>query len=98
MPRVMFTISYEIDPQLRDAYLVLSQEMKNHIKGMNGKDYSVYEQKTKKNSFAEVYVFDSMDEYDQLEDQDETMNAFIQRLESMLAGGKMKYTTLVELP
>jgi hypothetical protein len=93
----MFTISYEIDPAQRESYLALSQEMKSHIKGMNGKDYWVFEQKTRKNSFTEVYMFDSVDAYDQLEDEDETMNGMIQRLETMLAGGKMKYTTLVEL-
>ena len=97
MSKVMLTISYDIHPEKRSEYLALSQEMKNHIAGMNGKEYSVYEQKAKKNSFTEVFIFKSMEEYDQMEDQDEAMNAMIQRLEAMLAGGKMKYTTLIEL-
>lgn len=94
----MLTISYDVDPAKRSEYLALSQEMKNHLAETNGKDYSVYEQKAKKNSFTEVFIFNSMEDYDQMEDQDETLNGMIQRIEGMLAGGKMKYTTLVELP
>ena len=39
----------------------------------------------------------SQEEYDQLEDQDEITTGLVGQLETMLAQGKMKYTTLVEL-
>ena len=98
MSKIMFTISYEINPEKRDEYLALSQRMKEHLSHSNGKNYSIYEQKGKKNSFTEVFICSSKEEYDQLEDQDDTTQQLVQQLESMLAGGKMKYSTLIELP
>ncbi len=97
MAKVIFTISYNVDPGKREEYLGLTQEMKRHFASTNGKEYSIYEQKGKKNSFSEVFVFKSLDEYEQLEDQDERMGELVARLESLLVDGKMKYNTLVEL-
>ncbi|MBI3365543.1 MAG: hypothetical protein HY033_11605 [Ignavibacteriae bacterium] len=97
MGKVIFTISYDVIPEQRDEYLALTREMKTHLVEKNAKNYSVYEQKGKKNSFSEVFVCSSREEYDQLEDQDEQMSQYIDRLESLLADGKMKYTTLVEV-
>ncbi|HTK83323.1 MAG TPA: hypothetical protein VL633_13635 [Bacteroidota bacterium] len=96
MPKIMFTISYEVRPEKRDAYVALSQQMKQHL-GNSGKNYSIFEQKGKKNSFTEVFVLNSMDEYEQLEDQDETTTQLVGELEQYLVNGKMKYTTLIEL-
>ncbi len=98
MSRVIFTISYEILPDKRGEYLPLSQKMKEYILQKGGvADYSVYEDKRKRNSFTEVFSFNSMDQYNGLEDEDESMQNFMTLLESMLVGGKMKYTTLVEV-
>ncbi len=97
MGKVIFTISYDIHPDKREEYLSLCREMKNHFASSNGKEYAIYEQKGKRNSFSEVFVFPSMQDYDLLEDQDETLTALVGRLEALLADGKMKYTTLVEL-
>ena len=94
MGKVVFTISYDIIPEKRDEYLALTQEMKTHL---GGKNYTVYEQKGKKNSFSEVFLCNSIEEYDQLEDQDEAMSQYVTRLEAFLADGKMKYTTLIEV-
>jgi len=44
-----------------------------------------------------VFLFNSLEEYDQLEDEDEQISALVGRLESLLANGKMKYSTLLEL-
>ena len=98
MARVIFTISYEINPEKREGYLDLSKTMKEHLAGTKGKNYTVYEQKGKKNSFSEVFICNSMEEFDQLEDdQDETTQELVNRLEGLLVNGKMKYTTLVEI-
>jgi len=96
MAKVIFTISYDVDPEKRDDYLALTQGMKEHFSKTNGKQYSIYEQKGKKNSFSEVFVFNSMDEYNQLDDQDEQLTELVQKLET-LVNGKMKYNTLFEL-
>lgn len=97
MAKVIFTISYEVNPEKRDEFLALSQTMKAHVSKTNGKEYSIFEQKGKKNNFSEVFVFNSMDEYNQLDDQDEQMNELVQKLEGLLVDGKMKYTTLIEI-
>jgi hypothetical protein len=97
MAKVIFTISYEVNPEKRDEFLALSQVMKAHVAKTNEKEYSIFEQKGKKNSFSEVFVFNSVDEYNQLDDQDEQMNELVQKLEGLLVDGKMKYTTLIEI-
>ncbi|HEV8538962.1 MAG TPA: hypothetical protein VGR15_08600 [Bacteroidota bacterium] len=98
MSRVMFTISYEIDPGKRDEYLALTQRMKQHLAQDNGKNYTIFEQKGKKNCFTEVFILNSMEEYEQLEDQDDTTMQLVVQLERMLSKGKMKYSTLIEIP
>jgi antibiotic biosynthesis monooxygenase (ABM) superfamily enzyme len=97
MGKVIFTISYNITPEKRAEYLTLTQEMKAHLAQRNKASYSIYEQKGKKNSFTEIFIFSSMTEYDQLEDQDDQTTSYMTRLESLLANGKMKYSTLVEV-
>ena len=97
MSKIMFTISYDINPEKRDDYLALSQRMKQHLAQSNGKNYSIYEQKTRKNSFTEVFVCNSKEEYDLLEDQDEVTSQMVQQLDSLLVNSKMKYSTLVEV-
>ncbi len=96
MGKVIFTISYDVNPEKRDEYLALVQTMKDRFAGVNGKEYSVYEQKGKKNSFSEVFLFKSMDDYDQME-EDEEMNQLVMQLEGLLVDRKMRYSTLVEL-
>ncbi len=98
MSRVIFTISYEILSEKRGEYLPLSQKMKDYILQKGGlTDYSVFEDKRKRNSFTEVFTFSSMEQYNGLDDEDESMQNFMTLLESMLVGGKMKYSTLIEV-
>jgi hypothetical protein len=97
MSKVIFTISYDIKPELRDAYLALSTRMREHLAQANGRNYAVYEQKGKKNSFTEVFVCNSLEEYEQLEDQDELTTSLVSQLEGLLANGKMKYSTMIEV-
>ena len=98
MAKVLFTISYEIQPEKREEYLALAQQMKEHFSGTKGKAYSIYEQKNKKNSFSEVFICSSIEEFDTLEDdQDDTTQKFINQLDDYLVNGKMKYSTLIEI-
>lgn len=98
MPRVMFTISYTIKPEGREAYLQLMAEMKNLFVTEGKKNYSVFEVKGKKNQFTEVFLTNSMEEFDALEDnQDEKTEALVRKIEEFVDDGGMKYNTLVEL-
>lgn len=97
MPRVMFTISYGIKPELREEYLGLTREMKEHFTKEGRKNYSVFEAKAKKNQFTEVFITNSLEEFDALEDnQDEKTEALVRRLEEFVDADGMKYSTLIE--
>ena len=93
----MFTISYSIKPERRDQYLALIKEMKQHLTALGKHNYSVFEAKGKKNHFTEVFVTNSVEEFDGLEDN---MDEKAQELNSTLQGfvdeGGMKYNTIVE--
>lgn len=97
MAKVLFIISYDIKSDKRAEYLQLISKMKRHFQNIQEKDYNVYEQKGKKNFFSEVFTCKSLQEYDELEDnQDEITQEFIEQLESIVRG-KMGYQTLIEL-
>ncbi len=97
MPKVLFTISYGIKPELREKYLGLAREMKEHFTNVSKKNYTVCEVKGKKNQFTEVFVTNSLEEYDALEDnQDEKTESLVRRLGECVDENGMRYTTLIE--
>lgn len=98
MPRVMFSIAYTIKGEFRDRYLRLVREMKQHLSASGKKNYSVFEAKGKKNHFTEVFITESVEEFDALEDnQDERTQQLVSRIEECVDKGGMKYSTLVEI-
>lgn len=98
MPRVMFTISYSIKADHREAYLDLARQMKEHFTAVGKKNYAVFEAKGKKNQFTEVFITESVEEFDALEDnQDEKTESLIAKLDEHIDNGGMKYSTVVEV-
>ncbi len=98
MAKVILQISYEIKPERRNEYLALAGELKKHFADEQKKDYSIYEQKGKKNFFTEEFVCSSIEEYEALEDgMTENSEALINKLETLLKDGKAKYATLIEV-
>jgi L-rhamnose mutarotase len=98
MSRVMFTISYSIDPDRREEYVRLLGELKAHFATLGRKNYMVFESKGKKNHFTEVFLTESLEEFDTLEDNhDEKTQELIQRLEACVDKGGMKYSTGLEV-
>ena len=98
MSKVMFSVSYEVRQEMRAAYLGLIGQLRNHLKSVAGKNYSVYEIRGRENAFSEVYLTESMEEFEALEDnQDETTQRLLQEVEACLKKGSTKYSTLVEL-
>jgi L-rhamnose mutarotase len=93
----MFTISYAIKPENRDQYLTLIREMKHHLTMVGKHNYSVFEAKARKNHFTELFVTNSMEEFDSLEDNlDEKAQELISTLEGFVDDSGMKYNTVVE--
>lgn len=98
MPKVLLQISYDIDPEKREEFIALVREMKNHFRQVRKKDYAVFEQKGKKNSFVEQFMCASIEEYDALEDDlDEKSEELVSQLENVVKEGTGRYTTLTEL-
>jgi hypothetical protein len=98
MSKVILQISYEIKPEKREDYLSLAAELKGHFSGEQKKNYSIYEQKGKKNFFIEEFVCNSIEEYEALEDgMTESGEELVNRLETYLKDGKARYATLVEV-
>ena len=97
MQKLILHIAYEIKPDHRDAYLALAAEMKRHFAEDRKKNYVIYEQKGRKNSFVEEFTCSSVEELEGLDDDmTEISEQLVNRLETMLMG-KAKYTTMVEL-
>ncbi len=98
MPKVKLQISYEIKPEKREAYLDLAKELKIHFSGEQNKNYTIFEQKGKKNYFVEEFICNSVEEYETLEDgMTERGEELVNRLETYLKDGKARYATLVEV-
>jgi Transmembrane secretion effector len=98
MPKVILQISYEIKPENREEYLALATELKNHFAGEQKKNYTIFEQKGKKNFFVEEFICNSIEEYETLEDgTTESGEELVNRLETFLKDGKARYATLIEI-
>jgi hypothetical protein len=98
MPKVILQISYEIKPENREEYLALATELKKHFAGEQKKNYTIFEQKGKKNFFVEEFVCNSVEEYETLEDgTTESGEELVNRLETFLKDGKARYATLIEI-
>lgn len=94
----MFSISYTIKPELREKYLALIRELKEHVTSVAKKNYSVFEAKGRKNQFTEVFITQSVEEFDALEDnQDEKTADLVSKIEECVGEDGMKYSTLMEL-
>lgn len=90
-------ISYTIKPEQRNNYLTLIAEIKSHVVNVGKNNYSVFEVKGKKNQFTEVYIFNSEEEFDALDDsQDPQTQELLSRLKPFV-DGSMKYTTAMEV-
>jgi peptidoglycan hydrolase CwlO-like protein len=97
MAKIIFQISYDVIPEQREEFLTVLKELKEHIVNVRKKKYIVFENKSKKNSFVEQYMCDSETEFDALEDDlDERSEELTDKVQSMLVGGKTKYSTLIE--
>lgn len=98
MPKVIFTIQYEIESDKRDEYLGVIKELKNLLKAEGLENYSVYEVKGKANHFEEIYTFASPEAFEEFDDnQSERINILITKLNDFTTGNSTKYTTLTEL-
>lgn len=98
MSKVIFSVQYEINPNKREDYLSVIRELKNLLKAEGLESYNVYEVKSKANHFQEIFTFNSLEAYEQFEDdQNERINILINKLSDFTEGHTSKYTLLNEV-
>lgn len=99
MPKIIFEINYDIKPDKREDYLELIQSLKNKITSSSNKNFSVYENKKGSNNFSEIYLCESEEEYESIDDnQDESTVEITERLfTEFIKDGKCTYYTKYEL-
>jgi hypothetical protein len=98
MPQVLFTISYTVEPEMRDAYLEHVTRLRDHLRKVAQKNYTFYEAKGKKGQFMEVFRCESLEEFDALEDNlDAETQAMIAKVEEFVDEKGMKYSSMVEV-
>ncbi|MFA3782971.1 antibiotic biosynthesis monooxygenase [Melioribacteraceae bacterium 4301-Me] len=98
MAKVIFSIRYNIIPQKREEYLDVVKELKSIIKAEGLESYSVYEHKSKANSFEEIYVFSSQEAYENFDDNaDERIDILMTKLSDMIKEQSTQYSTLIEV-
>jgi hypothetical protein len=98
MPKVIFSIQYEIEGNKTDEYYGVIRELKNLLKADGLESYAVYEVKGKPNNFQEIYTFSSEEAYDNFDDnQSERINILLSKLNDLTSDHSTKYTTLYEV-
>ncbi|OGU54337.1 MAG: hypothetical protein A2V66_14260 [Ignavibacteria bacterium RBG_13_36_8] len=98
MGRVIFSIRYDIIPERREEYLNVIRELKTLVKTEGLESYSAFEQKNRKNSFEEVYIFSSQKDYEDFDDnQDERVDILMTKLSDMIKQQSTQYSTLYEV-
>ena len=98
MAKVLFTVSYEVKPEMRDKYLSHVKRLRDHLRQEAGRDYTVFRSKGKEHMFSEVFMARSMEEFDTMEDnQDEMTQNLLREIEGCMEKGTTRYTTMIEL-
>ncbi len=99
MSKIIFEINYSVYPEKRDDYLESIEELKSLIKENTSSDYLVLENRKISNNFSELYIFDSEEEFDNMEDnQDERTSELIEKIFNLfVVNQKLNYSTKDEI-
>jgi hypothetical protein len=99
MPRIIFQINYDIDPDKREDYLTTIKELQTHILENSNKNYMIVEDKNKKNNFTEIYICENDEEYENLENDtdDKTFELTNKLFSEYVIDKKANYSTFYEI-
>ena len=96
MGKVIFQISYEIREDKRTEFLSLAAKLRSEFQSL-GVNYGIYNVQGRELAFNEIFICESQEEFDQLEDRsNDTVQILVDKLARCM-NGKMQYTTLNEL-
>lgn len=98
MAKIIFEINYNIYPEKRSDYLKTIGELKQNITSTSDSEYGVFENKKNKNNFSEIFIFESEDKFDAMEDdQSEESMMLTQKLfDDFIVDRKVTYSTKYE--
>lgn len=98
MGKVVFTINYDILPDKRVEYLDVVRELKSIIKSEGLESYSVYEKKSKENSFKEIYIYESKEAWEDADEaENERVDILMTKLSDLVKEKTTQYNTLFEV-
>ena len=96
MGKVILTVEYDVKEEKREDYLAVAEKLKSHYATNQFVSYSIYQQKGKQNSFAEIFLAHSEVAYKKFEESDdETADDLTAQLSDFI-NGKTKYATFIE--
>ena len=99
MNRILFQINYDVYPEKRDEYIASIKELETYLKDNKNHNYLVVEDKTRKNNFTEIFIFNNEAEFEALEDEtdDRVQSLTTKIMTDYAVDGKTKYSTFYEL-
>ncbi len=96
MGKVILTVQYDVKETKRGEYLAAVEKLKSHYATNQFVSYSVFEQRGKPNSFAEIFMAHSEVSYKKFEESDDqTADELTAKLQDFIEA-KTKYTTYME--
>lgn len=96
MGKVILTVQYDVKEDKRNEYLSSVEKLKSHYATNQFVSYSVYEQRGKQNSFAEIFLAHSEVAYKKFEESDDEAADSISAELQQYIDGKTKYSTYLE--
>ena len=96
MGKVILTVQYDVKEEKRNDFLSAVEKLKTHYATNQFVSYSVYEQRGKPNSFAEIFLAHSEVSYKKFEEsEDQTADDLTAQVDDYVEG-KTRYTTYIE--
>lgn len=99
MPKIIFEINYNINPEKRKEYLITIGELKRNITESTNNNYSVFENRKIPNNFTEMYICESEEEFEAIEDNqsDEVIELTQKLFNDFIKNNKVIYSTKYEV-
>jgi hypothetical protein len=99
MSKFYFEINYNIYPEHRDSYINAVEELKSIVGDNPYGDFFVFENSKIANNFSEIYICNSEEEFEQLEDtQNELARDVINNIvENYVVDKKLNYFSKKEI-
>lgn len=96
MGKVILTVQYDVKDAKRNEFLAAVEKIKSHYATNQFVSYSVFEQRGRQNSFAEIFMAHSEVAYKKFEESDDqTADELTAQLQDFI-DSKTKYTTYME--